>query len=115
MWVSRIVKGRATHHLKGKRASHHLNGTHQVMLVSSAPHRLDGHEIDDLTHAIHSQKARDEDISIWQIELFALHTRRIRRSDAEKAPFLSIKQSPEDAGSVKTRDTAPINRAILAY
>src|SRR5436190_6808155 len=115
MWISRIVKGRATHHCKAKRATHHLNGTHQVMLVSGTPHRLDGHKIDDLTYAIHSQKARDENIGIWQIELFALHPRRIRRSDAEKATFLSIKQGPEDAGSVKTRDTAPIDGAILAY
>ncbi len=30
--------------------------------MSGAPHRLDGHKIDDLADAIDSQKARDEDM-----------------------------------------------------
>ena len=64
MGVSRVVKGRATDHLKGQRTTHHLDGTHEVVLVGGAPCLLDRHEIDDLTYPIHGEKACDEDIGI---------------------------------------------------
>ena len=115
MRVSCIVEGRTADQLKGKRATHHLDGTHEVMLVTGAPRLLDWHKIDDLTHAIDGEKARDKDIGIWQIQLFTFHPRRIGRSNAEKAAFLSVEQGPKDAGSVKTWNAAPINRAILAH
>src|SRR6266446_6271398 len=97
MCVSRIVKGGATDHLKGQRAAYGLDGTHEMMLVGSAPHLFDGHKIDDLTDAIHSQKTRDEDVSVWQIELFAPHARCVRRCDTEEAPFFRVEQRPKDA------------------
>jgi hypothetical protein len=62
---------------------------HAVMLVDRALRLLDGHKIDDLTYTIYSQKARNDDIGVWKIQLFALHTRRLRRSDTEKASNLT--------------------------
>jgi hypothetical protein len=79
------------------------------MLVDRALRLLDGHKIDDLTYTIYSQKACNDDIGVWKIQLFAFHTRRLRRSDTEKASFFSIEQRPEDAWSIKTWDAAPID------
>lgn len=73
--------------------------------MSGAPHRLDGHKIDDLADAIDSQQACNEDIGIRQVELFALYAGHVRRRDARVMPVLGGHQV---FGTVKLHRGLPV-------
>src|SRR2546421_11633128 len=114
MRLSCIVKGRLAGHFKGERAACNMHCAYQVVLVESGSCVLDRHEIGDLTDSGMVKKARDEDIGGRKIHLLQIYARVLEGSDAEEAALCTIENGSKDAGRVKIRDAAPIDRPILA-
>src|SRR5262245_39515165 len=92
MRVAGIITGGATDHFEVDLASYHGYRTHNVMLMCGTAALFDGHKIGNLRNAIHSQKARDQDVGIGQVELFVSHARRLLWGNAKEAALISIKQ-----------------------
>src|SRR6266700_6167941 len=114
MRIARVVKGRATEQLEGELATHDAHGAYDAVVLRVFLGRLDRHEIGDLTDTLEREKARDQDIGLWQIVLLVPHLGRSAGCNAIEAAFFSIQQSPKDAGCIKSGDAAPVNRAIFA-
>ena len=113
MRLSCIVKGRLAGHFKGERAACNVHGAYQVVLVESGSCVLDRHEIGDLTDPCMTQKTRDEDIGGRKIHLLQIYACVLEGSNAEEAALCTIENGSKDAGRVKIRDAAPIDRPIL--
>jgi hypothetical protein len=75
---------------------------------------LDRHEIGDFTNPLTGEKARDQDIGLWELVLIVPHFGRGLWGNAEEAAFVSIEQRPKDAGCIESGQAAPVNRAIFA-
>ena len=90
MWISRIVKGRATAQLEGELAAHDAHGTYDTVVLGVFLCRLDRHEIGDLTDTLKREEARDQDIGLWQIVLIEPQIGRGLWCNAEEAAFFSI-------------------------
>src|SRR5438034_8770610 len=114
MRIACIVKGRATDQLEGELAAHDANSAYNAVVLRVFLCRLDRHEIGDFTHTLKREKARDQDIGLWEIVLILPHLGGSAWCNAEKPALFSIQQRPENAGCIKSGHAAPVNRAIFA-
>src|SRR5438093_5406989 len=114
MRIARIVKGRATEQLEGHGAAHDAHSAYNAVVLGVFLCRLDRHEIGDFTHTLKREKARDQDIGLWEIVLILPHLGGSAWCNAEEATFFSVQQRPENAGCIKSGQAAPVNTAIFA-
>jgi hypothetical protein len=85
------------------------------MLVFRRPYAFDWHEVSDFAYTIIAEKARQEDIGFGQVELLALHCSHVGGTDAKKATFSRIKDGPKHTRRIETRQTTPVEGAILSH
>src|SRR5437763_10304329 len=92
MGIACIVKSRATDQLEGELAAHDAHSAYNAVVLCVFPGRLDRHEIGDFTHTIKREKARDQNIGLWEIVLILPHLECSAWCNAEKTAFFSVQQ-----------------------
>ena len=72
-----------------------------MVLVFGTIFLLDRHKIGNFGKAVNGEEARDQNVSLWQVELFMSHTGSFQWRDTEEAAFADIKESAKDTGRVE--------------
>ncbi len=112
--VARVVEPRPALHAELETAAYDANKTDQAVNAVAVRGRADGHEVDDLAHAVGRQEARDEHVGVGPVELLGRQSVAGRR-DAEVAAFLVVEDRGKHAGRVEVGVTEPVDGPVLAH
>src|SRR6266852_3588326 len=72
---------------------------------------LDRHEVRDLRHPLRGEKARQENIGIWQIELLLTGIRKLW-GNLKPPALLGVQESGKDGGRIEVGKCQKVDRAI---
>jgi hypothetical protein len=66
------------------------------------------HEVVHFCNSLLGQKARHEDIRVWQVQLFVPHPIKVRM-DLEATALMFVEQAREDCRRIESRKTHEVN------
>src|SRR5271170_3119540 len=109
--VASVIEGGLAFHAETHAAAYHFYDPNQAFEVRCRAGR-DGHEVDDLAHAIRGQKSRYQDVRVGPVKLPARDF-AVDWADPEIAAFFGVEKGGENAGRIKAGKAKPVDRPIL--
>jgi len=102
---ARIVETRCTKHAKPDFPPHRPGPTYESVWLGYPFNR---HEVVHFCNSLLGQKARHEDIRVWQVQLFVPHLIKVRM-DLEATALMFVEQAREDCRRIESRKTHEVN------
>src|SRR5216684_2861334 len=111
--IARIVEGRPAFQMEAKRAPNYLYLSNQAVVFLLAGVAMHRHEVDDFADAASRQETGDQHIRVRPIELLMGNIVGAR-GDSKNPSLLRIQNRAEHAGGIESRETEPVDGAVLA-
>jgi hypothetical protein len=113
--IPRVIESRETLQSESHRAGNRHDSANDLVRIGLLPPetaRLNGHKVDHLSYAVTAEKACDQYIGIWEIELLA--SAWGNRTDLEVATSIIVQKGGKYARRIKVREAAPVDRTVHA-